>query len=41
LCSKHHAEQRRIGIESFEAKYRVNLRATAERLWRDYQRGSE
>lgn len=37
LCTTHHREQHAIGIRSFEAKHAVSLRATAERLWRDYQ----
>lgn len=28
-CHEHHAEYHRIGHDSFEAKYRVNLRALA------------
>lgn len=33
-CSEHHAEQHRIGEQSFEKKYRLNLKQIAERLWR-------
>lgn len=36
LCSKHHAEQHRIGIKSFEAKYGVNLVAIASSLAAQY-----
>ena len=36
-CHRAHMEQHAIGIRSFEAKHAVSLRATAERLWRDYQ----
>ncbi len=32
-----HRELHRIGIKSFEAKYGVDLRAIASRLYRDYQ----
>lgn len=34
LCSVHHAEQHRIGESAFEARYGLNLRDTAERLYR-------
>lgn len=34
LCSGHHAEQHRIGEQSFEKKYRLSMKQIAERLWR-------
>ena len=30
LCQEHHAEQHRVGEESFEARYRVNLSRIAD-----------
>ena len=33
-CGNHHAEQHRIGEQSFEAKYRMRLKEIAARLWR-------
>lgn len=33
LCSEHHAEQHRIGEQSFEKKYRFSMKRIAERLW--------
>jgi 5-methylcytosine-specific restriction endonuclease McrA len=32
LCRKHHTEQHTIGIKTFEKKYDLNLKATAEAL---------
>jgi hypothetical protein len=37
LCRTHHREQHRIGIESFQAKYGLDLRVHAERLWAHHQ----
>lgn len=34
LCSKHHAEQHRIGERSFETKYGFKMKDVAERLWK-------
>lgn len=36
LCSEHHAEQHRIGEQSFEKKYRFSMRQVADRLWRKW-----
>ena len=41
LCggpSGHHAEQHRIGVRSFEAKYRIVLLDISERTWKDWER---
>lgn len=40
LCSGsggHHMEQHRIGIKSFQAKYGLDLKATAAELWDRYR----
>jgi len=34
LCASHHAEQHRIGERSFETKYKISMKAIAEKLWR-------
>lgn len=34
LCSEHHAEQHRIGEQSFEKKYRFAMLPVADRIWR-------
>lgn len=34
LCSEHHAEQHRIGEQSFEKKYRFSMLQIAARLWK-------
>ena len=34
LCSAHHREQHSIGEASFAAKYGLDLKALAERVWR-------
>lgn len=34
LCSSHHAEQHRIGEQSFEKKYRFAMKTVADRMWR-------
>jgi Putative HNHc nuclease len=36
LCRYHHAEQHRIGVKSFAAKYGLDLEALARRYWEDY-----
>ena len=41
LCTTHHREQHRIGIQTFQAKYAVDLTAIADRLWRTHQEGAE
>lgn len=33
-CSNHHAEQHRIGEQTFEKTYRFSLKQIAERMWR-------
>lgn len=33
LCTNHHAEQHRIGEKSFEAKYKIDMKAIASKLW--------
>jgi len=41
LCSEHHAEQHRIGEQSFEAKYRFKMRQVADRIWRKWLTSTE
>jgi hypothetical protein len=41
LCSEHHAEQHRIGEQSFEKKYRFAMRQVADRLWKMWTTGTE
>ena len=36
LCREHHAEQHRIGEQSFERKYLFYMRAVADRIWRKW-----
>jgi putative HNHc nuclease len=36
LCPTHHAEQHRMGIKSFAAKYALDLDALARRYWEAY-----
>ena len=33
-CSNHHQEQHRVGEQTFELTYKLDLKAIAERLWR-------
>jgi Putative HNHc nuclease len=41
LCRVHHQEQHDIGIKSFQAKYRLDLKAIAASLWATYQAQTE
>src|SRR5947208_495541 len=36
LCARAHAEQHRIGIRSFQARWGIDLKAEAERLYQQY-----
>ncbi len=36
LCHAHHHEQHTIGIESFQAQYRIDLKAEAKRIEEAY-----
>lgn len=33
LCTHHHAIQHRIGEQSFETQYKINMKRLAEHLW--------
>jgi hypothetical protein len=41
LCVMHHREQHEDGIQSFQARYGLDLRAIAASLWATYQAQTE
>ena len=38
VCKQHHAEQHRIGIQSFATQYGVDLEALAAHYWAQYEK---
>jgi hypothetical protein len=36
LCRRHHAEQHAVGVDTFQARHNLDLRAIADDLWADH-----